>query len=177
MTIAPAPAPFTVSIPRLETERLRLREYRREDLDAYIENHADPVATEYVGGVLDRRAAWRLFLGNAGSWVVYGFGWWAVEERASGAVCGIVGVFVRDGHPSLEAGWTIYGPFHRRGFATEAARAALDYAFDVRGATRVVALVAPGNAASAGVARRLGMRFEEEMTLYDRSCHRYALER
>jgi RimJ/RimL family protein N-acetyltransferase len=168
---------LTVTVPRIETARLLLREYRREDFDAYAMHHTDPVATAYTGGVLDRRGSWRHFLANAGSWVVHGLGWWAVEVQATHEFAGIVGVFLRDGWPDLEAGWAIFARFQGRGIATEAATAAIAHAFAVKTAPRVTALIDPANVPSRSVALHLGMHVEARVELFGDPCDQYVLAR
>src|SRR5262245_15113922 len=109
----------SVSIPRLQTQRLLLREFRTGDFDAYAEHCADPVATEHTSGPLDRRTAWRFFAAGSGMWMLHGAGWWAIEARDLGAFVGIVGAFYRetglDGQkPSdLELGWVVLRPYWR----------------------------------------------------------------
>jgi RimJ/RimL family protein N-acetyltransferase len=170
-------APLTVSIPRIATDRLLLREFRMADFDAYAENLADPEATKFLSGVSDRRTAWRLFSSGAGSWVLNGKGWWALELRETGEVVGTVGAFVRETAPDVELGWTLYRRFWRRGYASEAAKAALQYSLDVYGASRVIAHITPANTASIGVSLKLGMTDEGEVDFYGERISRYALHR
>jgi len=103
-----------VSIPRIATERLLLREYRLTDFDVYAENLADPVATAHRGGVVDRRSAWRMFAAKMGFWVLHGAGWWGVELTETREVVGSVGVFYRESSTELEIGWTLYRPFRTK---------------------------------------------------------------
>jgi len=152
---------FTCGVPRVATARLRLREPRLDDFEAFAANAADPRARAYVGGPLSRRDAWRRFLSIAGTWVVQGHGWWTIEEHEHGAV-GSVGVFRRETGPELEIGWNVLRPFWGRGYASEAAKAALDYALNDLQASRVIAIVAPDNVRSHAVAQRIGMRREGE---------------
>jgi RimJ/RimL family protein N-acetyltransferase len=166
---------FTIRIPRLVTPRLLLREPRVEDFEAVAVNAADESARAHVGGPLDRREAWRRFMSSAGNWVVTGMGWWAVELRGQGFI-GSVGVFRRETSPELEIGWTIDRPHWGRGYATEAAKAALDHAMLTLG-DRVIAHVDPENAPSNAVAAKIGMRREAEVDFYGGRCWRYAYGR
>lgn len=152
---------FTCAVPRVFTPRLRLREPRLDDFDAFAANAADPPAREHVGGPLSRREAWRRFLSMAGTWVVQGHGWWMLDTPEHGFV-GSVGVFRRETGPELEIGWNVLRPFWGRGYASEAAKAALDYALNELQGARVIAIVAPANARSHAVAERIGMRREGE---------------
>jgi RimJ/RimL family protein N-acetyltransferase len=152
--------PFSFSVPRLATERLLLREPRLDDFESFAANAADPLARVHIGGPLSRREAWRRFMAAAGTWVTQGKGWWIIEAAGVGPA-GTVGVFRRETGPELEIGWSVDRPFWGRGYASEAAKVALDYALEELG-DRVIAIIAPGNDASKGVARRIGMRHEGE---------------
>lgn len=168
---------LTITIPRLTTARLLLREFRTADFDGYAENMTDPEASKFLAGTADRRTAWRMFLAAAGSWVLQGAGWWSVEVRETGEVVGDVGAFVRDGCPDFELGWTLYRRFWGQGFATEAAKAALAFAFDGHRAKRVIAHITAANTASVAVSQRLGMKYEADVDFFGESLGRYALER
>lgn len=173
---APAPpAPLTL-IPRLTTARLLLRELQMRDFDAYAANLADPAATKFTSGPHDRRAAWRIFAAQTGSWLLNGGGWWAVEQREGGAVVGTVGAFFRETDDTLvELGWTLYPPYWGQGFATEASAAALRYALDTHGARQVIAHISAGNLASIGVSKHLGMKYEGDVDFYGEPVGRYVL--
>jgi RimJ/RimL family protein N-acetyltransferase len=152
--------PFSLSVPRLATERLLLREPRLDDFESFAANCADPLARVHIGGPLSRREAWRRFMAAAGTWLTQGKGWWMIDAAGVGPV-GTVGVFRRETGPQLEIGWSVDRPFWGRGYASEAAKAALDHALTELG-DRVIAIIAPDNAASHGVAKRIGMRRESE---------------
>jgi RimJ/RimL family protein N-acetyltransferase len=158
-TFSPTP------IPRIRTARLLLREPRLEDFAAFAAQSADPQARTHTGGPNDARESWRRFHACAGAWLVEGMGWWTVEEPEAGWV-GSVGVFRRETGPALEIGWFMERSRWGQGYATEAARAALDYAFEAWGAERVIAHIMPGNAASIRVAEKIGMHHEGEVDFY-----------
>jgi RimJ/RimL family protein N-acetyltransferase len=156
---------FITSVPHLHTERLRLREYRREDFDAFAAHVADPVSSAHlVTG--DRQAAWRIFCSHAGLWLIHGAGWWAVEEKDTGRLVGSVGAFFREESNVMELGWNTYRAFWGRGFANEAATAALNHAFEIRREPKVRALIASANESSLRVARRLGLAYEAETEIF-----------
>lgn len=147
---------------RLETERLLLREFRPEDADAYAEMCADPEVMRYLsanGSVLSREEAWRQMAMFAGHWALRGFGMWVLEERATGAFVGRAGLHFPEGWPDRELGWTLRRAFWGRGLATEAARAAAAYAFDVLDWPHLISLIHPANVRSIRVAERLGAAF------------------
>lgn len=174
---------MNVSIPRLTTERLLLRELRSNDFDAYATFAADPRAMEFMSGVLDRRNAWRAFSSMTGAWNLTGAGWWAVELATTGELVGMVGGFFREtefdrgAEAVLELGWTIFPAFWRRGYASEAAKAALACSFDRHPVRRVVAVVDPGNVASIGVCKSIGMTLDGEIDFYGEPAIRYAIDR
>ncbi len=152
---------------KLETERLLLRPFREGDIDAYAAMCADTEVMRYIGSrlVLSRDDAWRQMAMFAGHWQLRGFGTWAVEERASGSFVGRVGLHFPEGWPERELAWTLAREYWGRGFASEAARAALTYAFNTLEWQRVISLIDPDNHRSIRLAERLGERFDREVTL------------
>lgn len=167
---------FITSVPRLHTERLILREYRREDFDAFAAHCADPVSAAHLGPA-DRQTAWRIFCTQAGLWVIDGAGWWAVEEKSTGRLVGCVGAFLREDATVMELGWNIYRACWGQGFATEAAAAALHHAFETRREPKVRALIAAANESSLRVARRLDLTYEADTEVYGKAVGMYARER
>jgi RimJ/RimL family protein N-acetyltransferase len=145
-----------VSIPTIETERLRLRGWREDDLDAYAEMMADPEVTRFVGGVQERSDAWRGMASILGHWALRGFGLWAVERKHDGVLIGRVGVQYPEGWPSTEVAWTLGRPYWGHGYATEAAKASLDFGFQTTRLPKLISLIDPENHASWRVAQRLG---------------------
>src|SRR5437763_1837788 len=117
-------------IPRLETGRLVMREWRASDIDAFAKIYGDAEVMRYLGGeALARNDAWRNISTSAGHWVLRGYGLWVVERKSDGTVIGRVGLINPEGWPSLEVGWTLGREYWGQGYATESARAALNYAF------------------------------------------------
>lgn len=143
---------------RLETARLLLREPVLTDFDAWAEHMADPEAARFLGGYQPRAVAWRGFMCMAGSWHLQGFGMFSVIEKATGRWVGRVGPWRPEGWPGTEVGWGIIRPCWRRGYALEAASAAIDWAFTTLGWTEVVHCIAPANIPSQALAARLGSR-------------------
>jgi RimJ/RimL family protein N-acetyltransferase len=163
-----------VSVPRLQTPRLLLREYRESDFDVFAAHCADPEAMVHWG-VIDRRSARRIFAGNMGEWMLRGAGWWAVELRASGTPVGAVGAFFREGWSDIELGWNTFRAYWGQGIATEAATEVIRYAFEHRRERRVTALIDAPNTRSTRVATRLGMTFEKDVDFFGKPTVRYAL--
>ena len=152
----------------LETERLRLRMFRDDDLDAYARIVADPEVMRYLadGQTLDRIGAWRQMAMILGHWTLRGYGLWAVEERATGALIGRIGCYNPEGWPGFEVGWVLARSSWGKGYATEGARRAIDYAFRELRQQHVISLIYPANAPSIRVAERIGEKLEGRTSLY-----------
>jgi RimJ/RimL family protein N-acetyltransferase len=144
-------------IPRLETERLILREWRQSDLDSMAMILGDPEVMRYLTGEpLARSDAWRNMASAAGHWVLRGYGTWAVERKSDGALIGRVGLIQPEGWPGLEVGWTLGRAFWGHGYATEAAQASMRHGFLTQPVDKLLSLIHPENRQSQAVARRLG---------------------
>ncbi|WP_212525144.1 GNAT family N-acetyltransferase [Actibacterium sp. MT2.3-13A] len=156
-------AATTITIPRLETERLILRAPALQDFEAFADFYASERA-HFVGGPLNREESWRMLAMEIGHWQLAGFGRWIVETRDGGAVAGLVGLFCPEGWPEPEIGWDLFEGHEGKGYATEAGAAARAYAYDSLGWDTAVSLVKPANVASARVAERLGARLEGMFT-------------
>jgi RimJ/RimL family protein N-acetyltransferase len=167
---------FITSVPYLHTERLVLREYRREDFDVFAAHLADPVSSAHLASA-DRSTAWRIFCSHAGLWLIHGAGWWAVEEKKTGRLVGSVGAFFREECSVMELGWNTYRAFWGQGFGNEAAAAALNHAFEIRREPKVRALIASANASSLRVAERLGLTYEAETEIHGKAVGVYTRER
>lgn len=140
------------------TDRLLLRPPRREDFDGWAGFMADGESMRYLGGPVEPPAAWRVFLMAVGAWQVQGFGMFSVIERETGEWVGRVGPHRPLGWPGTEVGWGIVRSRWGRGYAPEAARAAIDWAVDILGWTEVIHCIEDDNVASIRVAERLGSR-------------------
>lgn len=183
MASAPTVQLEHVGIPRIRTARLLLREARESDFAAYEAQVTDPDAARFTGGVVDRRGAWRQFLTMSGSWIVNGGGWWQLEDVESGASVGTVGAFFRETNigrgrdADLELGWSIYRAFWRRGFASEAAAAALAWAGARHDPARIIAHISDGNVPSVAVAKKLGFTVVGPADFYGEPVTLHAIER
>lgn len=167
---------LTISVPHLQTQRLLLREYRPEDFEVFAAHLANPVSAAFLTPA-DRPTAWRIFCSHAGLWLLHGAGWWAVEDRHTGQLVGSVGAFFREHSPLMELGWNTFGSAGGQGYASEAAAAALAYAFEIRREAKVHALIDAANGASLGVARRIGLKYEAETELHGKAIGSYTRER
>jgi RimJ/RimL family protein N-acetyltransferase len=150
----------------LETERLRFRRWRTSDFPTYEQWCSRIEIMRYLGGkTFDRVQAWRHMAYLVGHWEMLGYGYYAVEEKATGAMVGRVGFTNHPGWPAFELGWTIIPEYQGRGYAIEAARMLLAYAFDALDQPRVTSLIHPDNAPSIKVAKKLGQEVQGETTV------------
>ena len=145
---------------QLDTPRLLLRLPGAEDLDPWAAMMADEEAARFIGGVAPRSVTWRALMTMIGAWHAQGFAMFSVIEKSSGRWVGRLGPWYPEGWPDHEVGWGIMREHWGKGYATEGAAATVDYAFDVLGWTHVIHCIEENNAASQGVAKRLGSRFK-----------------
>lgn len=152
-------------VPVLTTERLVLREHRADDLDAYRAVWTDPTVVKFITGrPLERHECWTRILRFRGMWTVLGYGFWIIEDKATGMVIGETGVMdaKRDIVPSLEgtleAGWALLPSSHGRGLAREAVEAVLSWADRTCPDIPQSCTVNEANHASIRLAERVGFR-------------------
>lgn len=152
-------------IPRLETDRLRLRDWRLADFAQFAALRGDPALQAYVGGARSREAAWEDFCACAGQWAVRGVGVFLVAERESDAAVGFAGLWFPPDLAEPELCWSLFPGHCGKGYATEAAAAAQDWAAREHGLDPLMSFVHPDNRASRAVAERLGARLAGETML------------
>jgi RimJ/RimL family protein N-acetyltransferase len=151
--------------PKLETPRLILRPPRPEDFDAFAAMMADEDTARFIGGVMPRAQAWRAWAAITGGWVLQGFGNFSVIEKESGAWIGRIGPWMPEGWPGTEVGWALARSAWGKGYATEAAIATIDWAFDTLGWCDVIHCIESVNAPSIAVATRLGSTLRRQKRL------------
>src|SRR5260370_26452017 len=158
--------------PVIETERLLLRQWRGGDVAPNTAMLANPGTARFISvdgkPVTSELNGWRNAAIMAGHWMLHGVGMFVVEEKASGKFAGRVGPWSPPGWPGFEVGWGIAKEFRGKGFAVEAARASIDWAFATFEVERIVHCIDRENTASQAVARRLGARPERDIELF---CH------
>jgi RimJ/RimL family protein N-acetyltransferase len=165
-------------IPTITTARLTLRAWTHDDIDTYARWMSDEETVRYIGGkTMDRADAWRSMATLAGSWILRGYGFWAVCETTTGALVGRVGLWNPEGWPGLEVGWLIGAEHRRKGYAVEAARASLAWGFATQRTDRLISIIHRDNAASIATALKLGERFVEEREVRGFPCTIYAIDR
>jgi RimJ/RimL family protein N-acetyltransferase len=148
-----------VDIPELRTERLRMRGWRTADSEPFAALNRDPEVMEFLSGPLTRIESDAFVERMRVSWRDNGYGLWAVE--AGGRFVGYVGLwdalFEAPFTPAVEVGWRLARSAWGYGYATEAARAALAYGYNVRGLPEVLSFTATVNVRSRAVMERIGM--------------------
>lgn len=143
----------------IETPRLRLREITSDDLDFLSEMLGDADVMQYYPQPLDRAGAQTWMERQLERYERDGFGFWLVEDAVTGEAVGQVGLLkqIVEGEEHREVAYMIHRPYQRNGYATEAATAVRDHAFEVLNLTEVVSFIRPENVSSQRVARNLGM--------------------
>lgn len=167
-------------IPTVSTDRLTLRGFETTDQPAYAALRADPDVVRFLPGgealvpfakeiAASRIAAFRE------SWK-RGFGVWAVVETATGAVVGQAGLAAMERSAEVEVLYALARPFWGRGYAREAAAAALRFGFETVGLDRIVGFVVPGNDASVRVLRAVGLRSTGDTSYNGFTVHGFAID-
>jgi RimJ/RimL family protein N-acetyltransferase len=174
----------------LETDRLLLRPPVPEDAEPLAPMYADPEVMRYLGDghTLEREETERSVRRMIDAWKADGFGLFTTVRKEDEAVIGRVGLIVwnpetwqtthadAEGPTELEVGYTLGRPFWGRGYATEAAAAARDFALGQLGARRLIALIIYGNDASENVARKLGFEYERDILFGRRDAQLFGFQ-
>lgn len=164
----------------LTTERLRLRPFMAEHGEPHARLYADPEITKWLSdgpwpGPEARARSERAVRRFMAHWRDYGYGVWAVEDRATGRFFGQCGLNTLESD-EVEILWALEQRAWGNGYATEAARAALAYGFDVVRLDRIVALARPQNGPSRRIMDKLGMRWEKDVDAFGRPAVYYAVD-
>jgi RimJ/RimL family protein N-acetyltransferase len=148
----------------ITTERLLLREWRSDDLDALARMHESPEMMRFLGGPMSRDATSEMLERMRAHWKTRGFGVFAMEH--AGELAGMCGILVPRWEsrfqPCVEILWRLRPDLWGRGLVTEAARAALKNGFETQGFEEVLAFTIPANERSWRVMERLGMKRSPE---------------
>ncbi len=155
--------------PGIETERLILRQWRASDVAPNTAMLGDPLSGRFITAdgkpITDLYGGWRNSAIMAGHWALHGIGMFVVEEKSSGKFAGRVGPFFPPSWPGYEVGWGIAEEFRGKGYALEAARAAIDWSFATFELEKILHCIDRENEPSRAVARRLGATIEGETVL------------
>lgn len=159
------------NIQELLTDRLRLRQWRLSDGDAFIKFYSDPVMSKYVGGPRNEDDAWRGLALMAGHWRLKGFGYWAVEERDSEDFVGCIGLWQSPGWPELELGYWLIEEHQGKGYGTETGRRCIEVARKDLSASSLVSYIDKENLPSIKMATALGARLDGSIELVTHGPH------
>ncbi|WP_229006490.1 GNAT family N-acetyltransferase [Roseibium aggregatum] len=160
----------------IETERLLLRGWKRDDHAPFAAICGDPDVMRYIGNGKTRSAddAARYIASFEEEWKERGFGLFAVESKQTGDLIGFTGLswpdFLPEVLPSIEIGWRFSKPSWGKGYASEAAVAALSFGLNDLGITDIVSIYQIENVASARIMQKLGMLFDRRTI--DPTCGR-----
>ena len=145
----------------IEAERIVLRRWRDEDLEAFAAINADPIAMRFMPGVMTREETRALIGRIEEHHRAHGFGIWAVEVRGTAPLVGFLGLqrvgFETAFTPAVEIGWRLSPAFWGKGYATEAAKTALQFGFERLGLDEIVSFTVAANKPSWSVMERIGM--------------------
>jgi RimJ/RimL family protein N-acetyltransferase len=156
--------------PAIETERLKLRQWRNSDVVANTAMLSDPNTARFITAdgkpVVTELAGWRNAAVMAGHWALHGAGMFVVEEKTSEKFIGRVGPWFPPGWPGFEVGWGIAREFRGRGYALEAARASIEWCFATFELDEIIHCIDSENVLSQAVARRLGAKKGRAIDLF-----------
>jgi RimJ/RimL family protein N-acetyltransferase len=179
--LKPGAALAQLNGPGIATERLILRPWRGTDVAANTAMLSDPGTARFITAdgkaVTEELIGWRNAAIMAGHWVLHGYGMFVVEEKQSGRFVGRVGPWFPPGWPGFEVGWGIARAFRGKGYATEAARAAIDWSFAAFELEQILHCIDCENAASQAVARRLGAEKERPFDLFGHAADLWVTRR
>jgi RimJ/RimL family protein N-acetyltransferase len=168
-----------IDIPTLTTERLLLRPFRLADVEPFCALMQDPDVVRFIGDrqVPSLEECWRAIASWIGHWALRGYGHWAVEERSTGSLVGRIGVHYPAQWPGPEVAYALGKAYWGRGYATEGAAAAIDWAFGSTDLPTLISLIDPANTPSIGVASRIGETRRGETQLRGHRVLVYGIDR
>lgn len=146
---------MSVLVPTIETERLILRDWTEEDVDAVAAILTDREAANFIGGVAPSWHPFRAVCTFIGHWQLRGFGFFALERKEEGDCIGWAGMWRPDGWPDNEIGYSLAKSVWGMGYATEAVEASLRFAYEAVGWKTAISLIDNKNTASQNVARKM----------------------
>ncbi|MFN6964699.1 MAG: GNAT family N-acetyltransferase [Pyrinomonadaceae bacterium] len=163
----------------LETERLLMRELKRDDLPWLIENRSDPEVYRYLGGIERQNpdAVTQRLEFYLDCYAKFGFGMYAIISKETGEPIGTGGLQPLGDTGEIEVGYALAKDHWGRGLGYECARAWLEHGFTTLGLERIVAVAHPDNTGSRRIMEKCGMRYEKTDLNYGEMCVFYAVSR
>ncbi len=146
----------------IETERLILRTWQPSDAESYYQINQDPKVIEFLPGTMTMRQVEAFILSMQQQWETKHYTLWATEEKHSGKFIGFIGLNALNLDPvlppSVEIGWRLGSAFWYKGYATEGAKASLQYGFEQCHLTEITAIAVPDNQRSLRVMDKIGLK-------------------
>jgi ribosomal-protein-alanine N-acetyltransferase len=163
----------------IETERLILRHFTPDDLDALSLINSDAEVMKYIGdgSPQSREQTSARLAAIMNHWEQHGFGPYAIVYKEHDALIGFCGLQFLDESSEVEVGYRLASSYWGKGIATECAAASLLYGFSELGLGRIVAVAHPSNKASQRVLEKIGLRYEKEAHYYNANVKYYAITR
>ena len=161
--------------PTIKTDRLILRSFNMADLDGYAKICTDSESMRFIGGALNYEQTLENMAIIQGHWLLRGYGIWAIQSIQTGDFVGRAGLLNLYGWPGIEVCWAL-SPDHRgKGYASEAAKAAIDWTFNKKVTDRLISLIHPLNVKSIAVAERVGEVFKEQIEFNSKPAKVYEI--
>ena len=163
----------------IRTNRLLLRCYSKEDLDAYARIMGDREVGKWFpkGDGYTREESEKSLKNILDHWNKFGFGIWAITDKANNVLLGRCGLNNITETSEVEVDFVIAPDYWRNGYATEAAKAALNYGFENLKLNRIIGLAKPENTASRRVIEKIGMQYVKEAQYWGITCAYYAISK
>jgi RimJ/RimL family protein N-acetyltransferase len=146
----------------IETERLILRTWQAEDADSYFQINQDPKVIEFLAGSMSIEQVYDFITKTNEHQEDHGYSLWAAELKNTNELAGFIGLRYIDFDlpftPAVEIGWRLGSQYWGKGYATEGAKAVLDFGFNKLGLTEIVSFTVPANKRSIAVMKRIGIK-------------------
>lgn len=155
----------------LETERLTFRQWQESDFEAVASYFSNAANVKHVGGQKNAEEAWRLIATYIGHYLLKGYSYPAIVEKASGKLIGTVGLWNSKPWPELELGYWLFNKYQGKGYTVEAGKAVKSFAFESLKSNSLVSYIDPENKASIKVATKLGATFDGTCELLEFGPH------
>lgn len=157
---------MTYQIANLESPRLILRRWIESDRQPFFNMNSDASVMQFLPKLLSREESDAMISRAEAHFDKNGFGWWALELKETGEFIGFTGLTIPSFEtrftPCVEVGWRLAKPFWHKGYATEAARTALEFGFSKLNLQEIVSFTVPANKPSIDVMERIGMKRNPE---------------
>ncbi len=162
-----------------ETPRLILRHLTKDDVDDLAVIYADPIVMKFYPSTWTYEETQQQVERIINTYEQRGFSLWATIHKADNKFigrCGLIPQLV-DGQQEIEIGYMLAKEYWGRGLATEAACASRDYGFEKVGCNRLISLIDPGNIGSQKVAMKVGLTYEKDATMWEKTVRVYAIHK